>query len=79
MTRGDERPVFPFQSSNASVRIDGDNQAITEATRLLKAPDMPNMEKIEAAIGEYDRLTASARGADFPNCGLKTDHFCLGD
>jgi len=79
VTRGDEGPVFSLQSANAGVCIDGHNQAVAQTTRLLKTPNMPDMEKIETAICEYDGLATSARGADSPNCGLQIDDFCLSD
>src|SRR6056297_524973 len=44
----------------ARVAIDADDQAVAEAARLFQAPDVTQMEEVEAAIGEDDPLAGAA-------------------
>jgi hypothetical protein len=59
---GHQRPAFAFQGTHGSIRIDGHNQ--TPAERLCRAQitHVPDVQQIEAAVGQGDGIARTAPG-----------------
>ncbi len=50
----DDRSLFSFDSSHASVRVDANDQHITMAPRFSEEFDVASMQQVKTTVCEYD-------------------------
>src|SRR5262249_21640810 len=63
LARGNDRAARSLVAAHARVGVDGDDQAIAVAARLLEAPHVADVQQVEAAVGEDDAFAAALRRA----------------
>src|SRR5215212_9926430 len=51
---GDEGAPLALQTPHLLVRVDADDEQVAQALRRLKVPDVPDVQQVEAAVGEDD-------------------------
>ncbi len=53
------RPAFALKATHTVIGVDGDNKLATQRPRAAQIPDVPDMQQIEAAVGQDDLLAAA--------------------
>ena len=53
---GHERTPAAFEPTHGRVPVQSDEEDVTEPARGFQIADMPDVEQIEAAIGQHDAL-----------------------
>lgn len=56
--------------------VDRDDEPVSQALRGFEAADVPNMQKVEAAVRENDALAAPLRTADQKSGGFEAADLC---
>jgi hypothetical protein len=60
----DDRPLRSLELSNTFIAVDGDDQYIAQLSGFFQERDMADMQEIETAVREHNRLPGSAMSVD---------------
>src|SRR5215213_10050579 len=61
---GDEGAPLAFEAPHLLVRVDADDEQVAQTLRRLKVADVPDVQQVEAAVGEDDARAPPARDGD---------------